>query len=104
MMNTSNVLNTNHFSHPLSTDKAEILGATSSSQLQTVVVTKAVLDSLEANTMHESWQKALQPEFKKPYFTKVTDASWIYFGLLTLSQLKTFLLAEHTSHTVYPTS
>lgn len=26
------------------------------------------------------------------------------FALLTLSQLKTFLLAEHTAHTVYPTS
>lgn len=54
--------------------------------------------------MHESWQKALQPEFNKPYFTKVMDVSGIIFALLTLSQLKTFLLAEHTSHTVYPTS
>ena len=36
-----------------------------------MVVTKAILDSLEADTMHESWQEALQPEFKKPYFTKV---------------------------------
>jgi uracil DNA glycosylase len=54
--------------------------------------------------MHESWQKALQPEFNKPYFTKVMDVSEINFALLTLSQLKTFLLAEHTSHTVYPTS
>lgn len=54
--------------------------------------------------MHESWQKALQPEFKKPYFTKVMDVSGIGFALLILSQLKTFLLAEHTSHTVYPTS
>jgi uracil-DNA glycosylase len=26
------------------------------------------------------------------------------FALLTLSQLKTFLLAEHASHTVYPSS
>ena len=54
--------------------------------------------------MHESWQKALEAEFNKPYFTKVMDVSGTSFALLTLSQLKTFLLAEHTSHTVYPTS
>ena len=54
--------------------------------------------------MHESWQKALEAEFNKPYFTKVMDVSGISFALLTLSQLKAFLLAEHTSHTVYPTS
>ena len=54
--------------------------------------------------MHESWQKALQSEFKKPYFTKVMNVSAISFALLTLSQLKAFLLTEHTSHTIYPTS
>jgi len=74
-------ITTNVSSDLLPIDKA------SSSQSQAVVVTKAILDSLEADTMHESWQKALQPEFNKPYFTK----------------LKTFLLAEHASHTVYPT-
>jgi len=74
-------------SDALSIGKAGKHDAASSSQPQTVVVTKAILDSLEVNTMHESWQKALEPEFKKPYFTK----------------LKTFLLAEHTSYTIYPT-
>ncbi|KAH0584009.1 hypothetical protein H2248_009584 [Termitomyces sp. 'cryptogamus'] len=44
------------------------------------------LASLERDTMEESWFQALKPEFEKPYFRK----------------LKSFLLEEHHSHTVYP--
>ncbi|KAG6903182.1 hypothetical protein C0995_002725 [Termitomyces sp. Mi166 len=44
------------------------------------------LASLERDTMGESWFQVLKPEFEKPYFCK----------------LKTFLLDEHRSHTVYP--
>ncbi|KAF8168236.1 uracil-DNA glycosylase-like protein [Crassisporium funariophilum] len=55
-------------------------------QTQVQIVTKDVLDSLERDTMGQTWQKALQLEFTKPYFT----------------QLKKFLLSECTSYTVYP--
>ncbi|KAG6818212.1 hypothetical protein H0H87_000117 [Tephrocybe sp. NHM501043] len=44
------------------------------------------LEHLEEETMGESWFQALKPEFGKAYFRK----------------LKTFLLEEHRSHTVYP--
>lgn len=69
----------NYFSGLLPVDKAEKLDATSSSQSQTTAVTKAILDSLEVDTMHESWQTALQHEFKKPYFTKVMDANSLHY-------------------------
>lgn len=32
----------------------------------------AVIDTLEQNTMGETWLNALQPEFKKPYFLQVS--------------------------------
>lgn len=72
--------------HP--TDKA------SSSQSQAVVVTKAILDSLEADTMHESWQKALQPEFNKPYFTKVMNVSRIKFCLTDIVTVEDILVSR----------
>lgn len=49
---------------------------------------KYQVDTLEQDTMGKSWLDALQPEFKKPYFT----------------QLKGFLTSEYASHTVYPSS
>ena len=42
---------------------------------QTTAVTQAILDNLEHDTMGESWAKALQPEFTKPYFTAVSFVS-----------------------------
>lgn len=44
------------------------------------------LESLEQDTLGESWRKALQIEFSKPYFRKLKD----------------FLISEHKSHPVYP--
>ncbi|PPQ92714.1 hypothetical protein CVT25_014021 [Psilocybe cyanescens] len=51
-----------------------------------IALTRAILDSLENDTMEESWQNALSTEFQKSYFTS----------------LKKFLLTECTSYTVYP--
>ncbi|PPQ62789.1 hypothetical protein CVT24_000483 [Panaeolus cyanescens] len=53
---------------------------------QTQAVSEALLETLEEDTMEESWRKALSPEFKKPYFIK----------------LKKYLASETKSHTVYP--
>jgi hypothetical protein len=44
--------------------------------------------------MHESWQKALQPEFKKPYFTKVMDVSRIRFRLTDLVAVENILASR----------
>ncbi|KAF9650838.1 uracil-DNA glycosylase [Thelephora ganbajun] len=44
------------------------------------------INSLEKDTMHESWYKALQGEFQKPYF----------------KNLKSFLAKEYKSQTVFP--
>ena len=71
---------------------------------QTKAVTQAMLDTLEGDTMEESWRKALQPEFQKSYFTSVC---LLYKrGAEPQSdirrQLKKFLLAEMTASTVYP--
>lgn len=44
------------------------------------------LESLEQDTLGESWRKALHVEFSKPYFRKLKD----------------FLISEHKSHLVYP--
>ncbi|KAI6103130.1 uracil-DNA glycosylase-like protein [Pisolithus croceorrhizus] len=41
-----------------------------------------LLESLEQDTLGESWRKALQTEFTKPYFLKLKD----------------FLISEHKSH------
>ncbi|KAG6911439.1 hypothetical protein DXG01_014513 [Tephrocybe rancida] len=66
--------------------------AASTSTAATLVSEPAAIDveqrlaSLEEETMGESWFKVLKPEFEKAYFKK----------------LKTFLLEEHRSHTVYP--
>ncbi|KAJ3513054.1 hypothetical protein NLJ89_g3158 [Agrocybe chaxingu] len=54
--------------------------------LQENAVTQGILDTLETDTMGESWLEALKPEFKKPYFT----------------QLKKFLAAENASQAIYP--
>lgn len=43
----------------------------SSSSKQAEVIAQAILDTLEDDTMDESWKIALAPEFKKPYFLKV---------------------------------
>ncbi|KAH9487057.1 Uracil-DNA glycosylase [Psilocybe cubensis] len=51
-----------------------------------VALTRAILDSLEKDTMEESWRNVLAAEFQKSYFTA----------------LKKFLLTECTSYTVYP--
>jgi len=32
---------------------------------------QAILDSLEEETMHESWRHVLEAEISKPYFTRV---------------------------------
>ncbi|KAI6110137.1 uracil-DNA glycosylase-like protein [Pisolithus croceorrhizus] len=45
-----------------------------------------LLESLEQDTLGESWREALQTEFSKPYFRKLKD----------------FLISEHKSHVVYP--
>jgi len=63
-----------------------------------------MLDTLEDNTMEESWRKALQLEFKKSYFTSVC---LLYKREAEPQsdirrQLKKFLLAEMTASTVYP--
>ncbi|KIM48328.1 hypothetical protein M413DRAFT_440049 [Hebeloma cylindrosporum] len=63
-----------------------VSASSSSAQAQTNAVTEAMLATLEDDTMEESWRKQLQPEFKKSYFTS----------------LKKFLLAQMTTHTVYP--
>jgi len=44
------------------------------------------INNLEKDTMHESWYKALQGEFQKPYF----------------KNLKSFLAKEYESQTVFP--
>ncbi|KZT28673.1 uracil-DNA glycosylase [Neolentinus lepideus HHB14362 ss-1] len=52
-------------------------------------VSKASADALEAlekDTLHESWYKALAPEFSKPYF----------------QELKKFIISEHKQYTIYP--
>ncbi|CAA7258738.1 unnamed protein product [Cyclocybe aegerita] len=54
--------------------------------LQEKAMTQGILDTLETDTMGESWLEVLKPEFKKPYFT----------------QLKKFLTAENASQTIYP--
>ncbi len=56
--------------------KAEELPASSStsktsSSKQAEVIAQAILDTLEEDTMDQSWKIALEPEFKKPYFLKV---------------------------------
>lgn len=38
---------------------------------QTTVVTEAILDNLEHDTMGDSWLAALEPELQKPYFLQV---------------------------------
>ena len=38
---------------------------------QTTVVTEAILDNLEYDTMGDSWLAALEPELQKPYFLQV---------------------------------
>ena len=38
---------------------------------QTTVVTEAILNNLEYDTMGDSWLAALEPEFQKPYFVQV---------------------------------
>src|SRR6266498_1796201 len=40
---------------------------------QATVLTQAILDSLEYDTMGESWLVALESEFKKPYFVNVSS-------------------------------
>ncbi|OAX37184.1 hypothetical protein K503DRAFT_249045 [Rhizopogon vinicolor AM-OR11-026] len=47
---------------------------------------KAIIESLECDTMGDSWRTALDKEFAKPYF----------------QELKYFLIAEHQAYTVYP--
>lgn len=44
--------------------------------------------------MHESWQKALQHEFKKPYFTKVMDVSGIRFRLTDFVAVENILVGR----------
>jgi len=39
---------------------------------QTTVVTEAILNHLECDTMGDSWFAALEPEFQKPYFIQVS--------------------------------
>jgi len=41
---------------------------------QATVVTQAILDNLEHDTMGESWLTVLESEFKKPYFANVSSA------------------------------
>lgn len=55
-------------------------------QSQTKAIIEAKLHNLENETMGTSWIRVLTPEFKKPYFCK----------------LKEFLVAEHLSHTIFP--
>ncbi|KJA26107.1 hypothetical protein HYPSUDRAFT_36970 [Hypholoma sublateritium FD-334 SS-4] len=67
---------------------SEVSTSKSSSSKQAEVIARAILDTLEDDTMGESWKIALALEFQKPYFLK----------------LKKFLLAEHMSHTIYPST
>ncbi|KAG6814293.1 hypothetical protein H0H92_013418 [Tricholoma furcatifolium] len=69
---------------PKSTSPAPVSSASTSATAGSDIEQR--LESLERETMHESWFNALQSEFQKPYFRK----------------LKTFLLEEHRSHTIYP--
>jgi len=39
---------------------------------QSTIVTQAILDNLEYDTMGESWLSVLEPEFKKSYFVQVS--------------------------------
>ena len=72
---------------------------------QTTVVTEAILNNLEYDTMGDSWLAALEPEFQKPYFVQVNLHRGQPFLLLTFYiKLKKFLLSECTSHTVFPKS
>ena len=51
--------------------------------------------------MHESWQKALQPEFNKPYFTKVMDVSGIRFRLADLVTVENILVSRtYIAHSI----
>jgi uracil-DNA glycosylase len=63
------------------------------------------MESLERDTMGDSWRSALEKEFIKPYFQKVCLN--ISSGQLPLMRfidikLKEFLISEHKAHTVYP--
>lgn len=41
------------------------------------------INNLEKDTMHESWYKALQGEFRKPYFKDVRAFAMLFSSVLT---------------------
>jgi len=73
---------------------------------QATVVTEAILNNLEYDTMGDSWLAALEAEFQKPYFIQVSllvDCGFL-LPLTFHVKLKKFLLSECTSNTVFPKS
>lgn len=81
-------------------------GATNSKKSRESI--QAILDTLEEETMDQSWRNALSAEFTKPYFKKVLlQLSVEVFRLTNITyvpQLKQFLLEENASNTIYPPS
>jgi len=71
---------------------------------QSTLVTEAILNNLEHDTMGETWLAALETEFKKTYFIQVNLHQTLMNSRLFHQQLKKFLLSECTSNTVFPKS
>ena len=64
-----------------------------------------IIENLERDTMGASWRTALEAEFTKPYFRKVTFRGFACTSrrvLIRSPQLKDFLILETKSYQVYP--